>query len=204
MVMFFIFDESKKNEMKSKIIFCAIFTFQFIAGFAQDMESLKSEALKSYKAAVTMDFPAIFDTTYPKLFDITSKDEMKQMLPEVLENEQYILKYVEVDPEFNVGKITKINDKTFCVIKHKNVYTMTFKNPVEDVKEMTDSFKSIMKADSMKFDKATNSFRVESQSIMVGIADDVTNNKWKFLTVDRDNVLFPMIFSANIQKELGF
>lgn len=190
--------------MKSKIIFCAIFTLQIITGFAQDMKSLKAEALKSYKAGVTMDFEAIFETTYPKLFEITSQEEMKIHLPEVLVNEQYSIKYVEVDPKFNVGKITKIDDKTFCVIKHKNVYTMTFKNPVEDVKEMTDSFKSIMKADSMKFDKATNSFRVESQAIMVGIADDLTNNQWKFLTVDNDNVLFAMIFNETIQKELGF
>lgn len=194
----------KKNEMKSKIIFCAIFALQVVNGFSQDMQSLKSEALLSYKAAVKMDFNTIFETTYPKLFEITSKDEMKQMLPEVLENEQYSIKYVEIDPEFNVGKITKIEDMTFCVIKHKNVYTMTFKTPVQDVNEMVDTFKSIMKADTMTFDKATNSFRVESQSIMVGIADDVTNNKWKFLTIDRDNVLFPMIFSAKIQKELGF
>lgn len=189
--------------MNSKIIFCAIFTLQVITGFAQDMTSLKAEALKSYKASVAMDFNTIFDTAYPKLFDIISKEEMKVMVPEVLENEQYSIKYVEVDPKFNFGKIKNIEDKTFCVIEHKNVFIMTFKSPVEDVKEMTDTFKKIMNADVMNFDKKTNSFRVESKATMIGIADDVTNNKWKFMTLDANKQIFPMLFNEKIQKELG-
>ena len=189
--------------MKSKIIFCAIFTLQVITGFAQDMTRLKSGALKSYKAGVAMDFNNIFETTYPKLFDIISKAEMKVMVPEVLENEQYIIKYVEVDPKFNFGKIKNIEDKNFCVIKHNNVFIMTFKSPVDDVKEMTDTFKKILNADVMTFDKKTNSFRVESKATMIGIPDDITNNEWKFMTLDANNQIFPMIFNEKIQKELG-
>lgn len=189
--------------MKSKIIFCALFTLQVITGFAQDMTNLKSEALKSYKAAVAMDFNTIFETTYPKFFDIISKDQMKEMVPGMLDNEQFTIKYVEVDPKFNFGKIKKLEDKTFCVIEHKNVFIMTFKSPVEDVKEMSDTFKKIMNADVMTFDKKTNSFRVESKATLIGIADEVTDNKWKFITKDQNNELFPMIFNEKIQKELG-
>jgi hypothetical protein len=55
----------------------------------------------------------------------------------------------------------------------------------------------------MSFDKKTNSFRVESKATMIGIADDVTNNKWKFMTLDANKQIFPMLFNEKIQKELG-
>ena len=61
--------------MKTKILFIAFFIFQTIAVLAQDMTSLKTEALKSYKAGVNMNFDAIFETTYPKVFDIFHKSK---------------------------------------------------------------------------------------------------------------------------------
>ena len=48
--------------MKTKILFFAFFLFQTITIFAQDMASLKTEALKSYKASVNMNFDAIFES----------------------------------------------------------------------------------------------------------------------------------------------
>lgn len=65
--------------MKTKIIFIVFFIFQTIIVLAQDLASLKTEALKSYKASVNINFDAIFETTYPKVFDIIPQEQMKKM-----------------------------------------------------------------------------------------------------------------------------
>ena len=193
----------KSNKMKTKILFFAFFLFQTIAVLAQDMASLKTEALKSYKASVNMNFDAIFETTYPKVFDIVSQDQMKAMFGQMMENEQFSIKLVEVEPNFSFGEIKKIEGKTFCFIDHNNVMSMTFKEPMEDAESMIEIFKSSMSAEKVTYDKATNSFRIEMRSTLIAVADDLTKNQWKFLNKDKENKMFSMLFDAKILKALG-
>ena len=188
--------------MKTKILIFAFFLFQTIAVLAQDMASLKTEALKSYKAGVNMNFDAIFETTYPKVFDIIPQDQMKTMFGQMMENEQFSIKLVEVEPGFSFGEIKKIEGKSFCMVTYNNVMTMKFKQPMEDAESMTDIFKSSMEADKVTYDKLTNSFRIEMRSILIAVADNVTNNKWKFLNKDKENKMFSMLFNEKIVKAL--
>ena len=190
--------------MKSKILFIAIIVLQTITAFSQDMATLKTEALKSYKASVTMNFDDIFETTYPKLFDVIPKDQMKEMFSQMMENEQFTLKLVEVEPNFSFSEIKTVENKKFCIINHRNALVMTFKSPIVEVEEMKNSFKEIMGAETIDFDKATNSFRVESRAILLAVSDELTKGTWKFLNKDKDNVIFAMVFNDKIQKELGF
>ena len=188
--------------MKTKILFFAFFLFQTITIFAQDMASLKTEALKSYKASVNMNFDAIFETTYPKVFDIVSQDQMKAMFGQMMENEQFSIKLLEVDPGFSFGEIKKIEGKMFCLIGHNNVMAMKFKEPMNDAESMTDIFKSSMNAEKVTYDKATNTFRIEMRSTLIAVADELTKKQWKFLNKDKDNKLFSMIFDEKIVKAL--
>jgi len=189
--------------MKTKILYFAFFLFQTITIFAQDMASLKTEALKSYKASVNMNFDAIFETTYPKVFDIVSQDQMKAMFGQMMENEQFSIKLVEVEPNFSFGEIKKIEGKSFCMISYNNVMTMKFKEPMDDAESMIDIFKSSMEADKVTYDKLTNSFRIEMRSTLIAVADDLTKNQWKFLNKDKENKMFSMLFDAKIVKALG-
>lgn len=189
--------------MKTRILFFALFLFQSITLLAQDMASLKTEAIKSYKAGVSLNFDAIFETTYPKVFDIIPEEQMQTMFDEMMENEQFSIKLVEVEPEFTFGKIKKIEGKTFCLIDHNNVMTMKFKQPLEDAESMTDIFKSSMNAEKVTYDKATNTFRIEMRSTLIAVADELTKNQWKFLNKDKDNKLFSMIFDEKIVKALA-
>lgn len=189
--------------MKSKFLFVVLFLFQTIAVLAQDMASLKTEALKSYKASVNMNFDDIFATTYPKVFDIIPQDQMKKMFGQMMENEQFSIKLIEVEPGFSFGEIKKIEGKTFCLIGHNNVMTMKFNEPMEDAESMTDIFKSSMNAEKVTYDKATNTFRIEMRSTLIAVADELTKNQWKFLNKDKDNKLFSMIFDEKIVKALA-
>ena len=189
--------------MKTRILFFALFLFQSITLLAQDMASLKTEAIKSYKAGVSLNFDAIFETTYPKVFDIVSQDQMKAMFGQMMENEQFSIKLVEVEPNFSFGEIKKIEGKTFCFIDHNNVMSMTFKEPMEDAESMIEIFKSSMSAEKVTYDKATNSFRIEMRSTLIAVADDLTKNQWKFLNKDKENKMFSMLFDVKILKALG-
>ena len=193
----------KSHKMKTKILFFVFFLFQTIAVLAQDMASLKTEALKSYKAGVNMNFDDIFATTYPKVFDIIPQEQMKMMFGQMMENEQFSIKLVEVEPNFSFGEIKKIEGKTFCFIDHNNVMSMTFKEPMEDAESMIEIFKSSMSAEKVTYDKATNSFRIEMRSTLIAVADDLTNNQWRFLNKDKENKMFSMLFDAKIVKALG-
>ena len=188
--------------MKTRILFFNLFLFHTITLLAQDMASLKTEALKSYKASVNMNFDAIFETTYPKVFDIIPQEQMKKMFGQMMENEQFSIKLVEVEPGFSFGEIKKIEGKTFCLIEHNNVMTMQFKEPIEDAESMTDNFKSSMNAEKVTYDKTTNTFRIEMRSTLIAAADELTKNQWKFLNKDKDNKLFSMIFDEKIVKAL--
>ena len=193
----------KSHKMKTKILFFAFFLFQTIAVLAQDMASLKTEALKSYKASVNMNFDDIFATTYPKVFDIIPQEQMKMMFGQMMENEQFSIKLVEVEPNFSFGEIKKIEGKSFCMVTYNNVMTVKFKQPMDDAESMVDIFRSSMEADKVTYDKLTNTFRIEMRSTLIAVADDVTKNQWKFLNKDKENKMFSMIFDAKILKALG-
>ena len=193
----------KSHKMKSKILFFVFFLFQTIAVLAQDMASLKTEALKSYKASVNMNFDDIFATTYPKVFDIIPQDQMKKMFGQMMENEQFSIKLVEVEPNFSFSEIKKIEGKSFCMVTYNNVMTMKFKQPMDDAESMVDIFRSSMEADKVTYDKLTNTFRIEMRSTLIAVADDVTKNQWKFLNKDKENKMFSMLFDVKILKALG-
>lgn len=199
-----IFDKIKNHsKMKTKILFVAFFLFQTITILAQDMASLKAEALKSYKASVSMNFDAIFETTYPKAFDIVPKDQMKIMFEQMMENEQFSIKLVDVEPAFSFGEIKKIEGKSFCMVDYNNVMTMKFKEPMDNPESMIELFKSSMEANKVTYDKLTNTFRIEIRSTLIAVADDLTKNKWKFLNKDKENRIFSMLFDEKIVKALG-
>lgn len=189
--------------MKNKIIIAVLFILTSLTTFAQDLNTLKTEALKAYKAASNMDYDQIFETTYPKVFDIVPKESMKGMFEQMMKNEQYSIQLIEVLPEFTFGDIKKIDNKTFCLVDHNNVMEMTFKEPMEDAEMMIDIFKTNMDAKEVTYDKTKNAFTIKLRSTLIAVADDLTNQKWKFLNKDKDNKLFSMIFDENIKTSLG-
>ena len=73
-----------------------------------------------------------------------------------MENEQFSIKLVEVEPDFSFGEIKKIEDKSFCFVDYNNVMIMKFKAPMEDADSMVGIFKSSMEADKVTYDKASN------------------------------------------------
>ena len=80
---------------------------------------------------------------------------------------------------------------------------MKFKEPMAEAESMVEIFKSSMNAEKVTYDKASNSFRIETRSTLIAVADDLTKNQWKFLNKDKENKMFSMLFDAKIVKALG-
>lgn len=190
-----------KTKMK-KIILSILFTLNLGFTFAQDLETLKTEAQKSYKAGSNLDYDAIFETTYPKVFDIVSKDMLKASFDQMFNNDDFKIELVEVEPNFSFGEIQKIGEQTFCLIDHDTKMIMTFKEKLEEVEMMTDLFKASMKAEEVTFNEEENAFHIKVRSTLIGISDEVTNHTWKFMNKDKNNQLSKMIFSDEVIEKL--
>ena len=177
--------------MKNKIFFLITFLCSCHSIFSQGTESLKTEANKIYQATASMDYDAIFETTYPKVFEIVSKEAMKEMFQQMMNNEDYTIKLIPVEPHFSFGEIKKIGNQSFCLIDHDNVMQMAFKKPISsaDAATMIEIFKKSMDAQKVTFDKNKNEFTIELRATIIAVSDELTKNQWKFLNKDKENQL---------------
>ena len=171
---------------------------------AQNIDALKINANKVYDCTAKQDFNCILDLSYPKLFSIAPRETMLEVLKNSFGgNPDFKIKMITVDPNFQYGEIKKIENKTFCVIKHNNAMTMTFTEKIETPDMYISLFKESMKTDDITFDEKTNSINIKLISTMIAVADDTTKNEWRFLNDDKSGKIFSLIFNDNIKKELG-
>lgn len=190
-----------------KILLTVIVLFITNTTFGQDLKSLELETKKMINASTKLNFEEILDYTYPKLFEIISKEQMKEVLKATFSNEQFGISFLNIEPDFQFRNITKIENKTLCVIKYKLGMAMHFNETVDEqtVSTMIQTLESQGEAyQEVKFDKEKNTFFIKGISTMIGIVDELTNNKWKFITYDKNQKqLNEMLLSATILNKLG-
>jgi alcohol dehydrogenase YqhD (iron-dependent ADH family) len=80
---------------------------------------------------------------------------------------------------------------------------LTMDEKMEDVEMMISIFKSALETEKVTFDEPTNTFTIHKRSTMIGIYDEFTNNAWKFLNKDKNNVLANKLLSEKVIKTLG-
>ena len=181
----------------------------FIANIAigQNLETLKLETTKMYKATSKMNYDEILDYSYPKLFDIITRDQMKEVLEMTFKNEQFSIIFLQNDPNFEYSAIKKIEKKSLVIIKYDLAMAMQFNEPVDDetIEIMINALKSQGESYAdVKFDKVKNTFVIKGKSTMIGIADELTINKWKFLNYDKNKrQIAEMLLSDSILNKLG-
>lgn len=181
----------------------------FIANIAigQNLETLKLETTKMFKATSKMNYDEILDYSYPKLFDIITRDQMKEVLEMTFKNEQFSIIFLQNDPNFEYSAIKKIEKKSLVIIKYDLAMAMQFNEPVDDetIEIMINALKSQGESYAdVKFDKVKNTFVIKGKSTMIGIADELTDNKWKFLNYDKNKrQIAEMLLSDSILNKLG-
>lgn len=190
-----------------KIILSFTVLFLTTTSFCQDLQSLEIETNKMHKATSKMNFDEILDFTYPKLYDILSREQMKEVLEMTFTNEQFDISFLPIDPEFDYTSIKKIEKKSLSVIKYNLGMIMRFNEPVDDetANIMIESLQAQGESyASVKFDKEKNTFYIKGKSTMIAIADEFTENKWKFITYDKNKrQIAEMLLSDSILNKLG-
>lgn len=181
-----------------------LFVFLSFTTFAQDLASLKSESQKMFDASLILDFEKMLDFTYPKVFDIAPKDQMLEMMTNTFENEQMSIKIEKIDPKFSFGEIQKIDKQVFCKFSHDNKMKLTFKNDIQGSEEMIiEMLKENTGATDVNYDVKTKSFNATLRVNVLAIADELTKNNWKFITLEKEKAMLSMLFSEDIIKQLG-
>lgn len=190
-----------------KIIHIALIFFITNTFLGQDLKSLELETNKMYKATSKMNYDEIIDFSYPKLFDIISRDQMKEVLEMTFKNDQFTITFLQNNPNFEYSTIKKIEKKSLSIIRYDLGMAMQFNEPVdnETIEVMINALKSQGESYAdVKFDKEKNTFIIKGKSTMIAIADEITENKWKFLNYDKSKrQIAEMLLSESILNKLG-
>lgn len=169
---------------------------------AQDRAALEQNAQKMMDFTVSKNYQALLDLTYPKIFEIVPRDQMMQILTNMMNGDGFSITLLPAKPNFTFGDIKKIDKGTYCVFEHDLAMKMTFTEPVEDVEMMLGIFKTNLKTDDVTYDAGQNSFTIKKRAQVIAVADALSNNKWTFVNNDGGRMMH-MIFPDTVMKQLG-
>lgn len=189
-----------------KKIFLTILFISF-STYSQSIGSLQIATKNYYESNYLMDFETIISFSYPKMVETIGKDILIEKIEKYYENEEYRLREQLETLPFLFGAVKKIEGKSICVIKFRNPmrYFFETKLTTETAAEKANWLKEINKTKDVTFEPKRNSFNVRRQSTYVAVADETTNNEWKFFNMDDANQLaaFQELMSESIKKALS-
>ena len=189
-----------------KLTSVLFFLFLFSISKAQTLEELKAETKKVYDASYNIDFDEILNYSYPKLIELVDRTQMTQVLESNFQNPEFSVRFVYPNPAFSYSELKKINNQTFCVVRYNGAIRMKYGKPLTEqlANGMLTTFKQHMAGKKVTFEKERNSFLIEGESVMIAIADNVTQNKWRFLNYDAGQLDFiDKMLTETVRKQLG-
>ena len=186
---------------------CIFLFFIGFSSFPQSAESLKTAAKKFHQAGYLMDFEAIASYSYPKMVEAVGNETFLENIEKQYENETFRLRLQLETVPFQYGEIQKIEGKLFCFITCLNPmrYFFEAKLTPDAAADNAAILKHTLNTNDVTFEPARNSFNVKRKTTYVAIADENTNNQWRFFNFDdkRQYIDFYTIFGESIKKELG-
>ena len=187
-----------------KLRFLALTFFLTLTVSAQTQKELETGLGQMYSNTVKGNYEELLKLTYPKIFEIVPKDQMLQVLKNMMNGDGYTMFILDTPPNFMYGAIKKIGEGSYCMVKHDLKMKMIFTERLtaEEGKQMIETFKAGMKTEDVNFDATENSITLKKQAEVIAVADTLTQNKWMFLNRS-GNPLMAKIFDAKVMKELG-
>ncbi|HMI07080.1 MAG TPA: hypothetical protein VK528_06020 [Flavobacterium sp.] len=190
--------------MKTKITY--LFLLYGTIAFSQSLENLKANTKKIYDANYTMDFDTVIELTYPKIYE-SGKPAFEEKLDSDYQNDEFRMRLEIENPVFQYSEIKKVDEKSICIITYKNPIRYFFESKLDAVtaQKKVASLKESVKAYEVNFEPKRNSINVKRNSKLVAIADDSTQNQWKFINLDdlAQREMAGKLLNENIKKELG-
>jgi len=187
-----------------KLRFLALTFFLTLTVSAQTQKELETGLGQMYSNTVKGNYEELLKLTYPKIFEIVPKDQMLQVLKNMMNGDGYTMFILDTPPNFMYGAIKKIGEGSYCMVKHDLKMKMIFTDKLtkQEGQQMVDTFKAGMQAEEVTFSESDNSITLKKQAEVIAIADKLTTNKWTF--VNRSgSPLMAKIFDPKVMKELG-
>lgn len=190
--------------MKTKL--SILFFFVGIIFFAQTTESMKKGAEKMYEASYNMDFEAILDATYPKIFDMATREQMYDFMDKSFQNEQFRIRFVHPTVNMNYSDIKEVEGKKIVLITYEASMRMIFETQLSDIeiKDMQYNLQTNLSEKKVIYEPSRNGFLITGTDTMIAIADQHTNQEWKYITYDKvQKPLLIQIIGENVLQKLG-
>lgn len=192
--------------MKTKLFSLLLILFSLFS-FSQSLENLKIQTRKIYDANYTMDFDTIADLTYPKIYEILGKTAFTDKLDTDYQNDEFRMRLEIENPVFQYSEIKKIDGRSYCIITYKNPvrYFLESKPDAATANQKAAALKESAKAYEVVVEPKRNSINVRRNSKLIAIADETTNNQWKFINLDdlTQRETAEKLLNESIKKELG-
>jgi hypothetical protein len=190
--------------MKTKITF--LFLLYGTIAISQSLENLKASTKKIHDANYNMDFGVLTELTYPKIYE-SGKTAFEEKLDTDYQNDIFRMRLEIENPVFQYSEIKKVNDKSICIITYKNPIRYFFEAKLDatTAQQKVASLKESFKAYEVNFEPKRNSINVKRNSKLIAIADDSTQNEWKFINLDdlAQREIARKLLNESIKKELG-
>lgn len=193
--------------MKTKIL-CLAFSTCFGIACSQTLESLKPLAKKIHDANYNMDFEPLADLTYPTIVEqLGGRAKFVTKVDSDYQNDEFRKRIQIESPVFQYSPIKKIDGKSYCVISYYNPIRYFIEKKLDGVSgpQKAAELKQIERATLTVYEPARNTINVKRNSKFIAIADETTQNQWKFINFDdvAQRQMADMLLNESIKKELG-
>lgn len=192
------------NNMRVKITLAILFYASM--AFSQSLEKLKVSTKQIYDANYNMDFGIVTELTYPKIYE-SGKTTFEEKLDTDYQNDEFRMRLEIENPVFQYSEIKKVDDKSICIITYKNPIRYFFESKLDaaTAQKKVASLKESARAYEVNFEPKRNSINVKRNSKLVAIADNSTQDQWKFINLDdlAQREMAVKLLNENIKKELG-
>lgn len=184
-----------------KLLYLFALVFSMSAS-GQDMESLKPGVDQMIVATIGRDYETLMDLTYPKIFEFASREEYIETIKSAFDNDMMTVRLDLSQPNYRFSDVKNVGVRKFCVVRYDSRMDMHLKNPDKEMSAMiVDGLSRSGQYKSVSYDEKKKIISVAGDAILVGVADESTQHKWKFVNYAEEN--FTTLFDDQTKKALG-
>lgn len=143
----------------------------------------------------------LLDELYPGIYAILPRDQMQAYFQRFFTDEEVRFRFESMDIS-SISPVFKKNDRAFARINYHLVMSMQYRGADKDdsvVDMLRQNVVSEYGADHVRYDKATSTFQIDADKIMLAIRDDQQSG-WKVM--DYDKTLAPFLEQMDIPTEV--
>jgi len=191
-----------------KKLFSLVLLLSFGTTLSQSLESLKPLTKKIHEANYTMDFEPLAELTHPSVIEqLGGRQQFIEKVDRDYQNEGFRKRIQIENPTFQYSEIKKIDGKSYCVVSYYNPIRYFIEQKMDAVSgaQKAAELQQIEHATQTIYEPNRNTINVKRNSKLIAIADETTQDHWKFINFDdvAQRETADRLLNENIKKQLG-